>query len=106
MKQYAKQFYNSDRWKHCRRAYIQKRMLIDGGVCEECGINQGYIVHHKIHITEQNINDTSITLNESNLMYVCKECHDSYDGHGVKGRKGKELSVVFSTDGQPIRRLK
>ena len=99
-------FYSSKKWQDCRNAYASSKRWL----CERClekGLyHKGAIVHHKIYITEQNINDTSITLNEKNLMYVCKECHDSYDGHGVKGRKGKELSVIFSTDGQPIRRLK
>lgn len=104
MKAYARKFYNSDRWHKCRKAYIQKRMLIDGGLCEECKVNQGYIVHHKVYITEKNINNPNITLNESNLMYVCKECHDKYDGHGLKGNI-KRLSVVFDENGMPIKKI-
>ena len=104
MREYAQQFYHSDAWHKCRNAYKQKRMLIDGGLCEECRLNQGYIVHHKIYITEKNINEPSITLNEDNLMYVCKECHDSYDGHGVHGRKGKASKVIFDEHGMPIAR--
>ena len=103
MKPYAKQFYNSDAWHRCRRAYIQKRMLIDGGLCEQCKVNQGYIVHHKIYITESNINNPNITLNEQNLMYVCKKCHDNYDGHGLRG-KTTVLSVLFDANGMPTQR--
>ena len=75
-------------------------MLIDGGLCEECKQEQGYIVHHKIYLTEQNINNPLISLNPDNLKYVCKRCHDSYDGHGV----GSKLKVVFDESGQPIAR--
>ena len=104
MKPYAKQFYHSDKWQNCRKAYIQQRMLIDGGVCEECHKEQGYIVHHKIYLNENNINNPLISLNPDNLMYVCKKCHDNYDGHGLHGNKGKELKVIFNADGQPIAR--
>lgn len=100
MKQYAQRFYNSDAWHRCRTAYIQKRMLIDGGLCEECHKAQGYIVHHKVYITEKNVNDKAVTLNENNLMYVCKECHDTYDGHGV-GRPKRKLKCSFDENGMP-----
>ena len=79
---FAKTFYNTARWKKCRNAYIQKRLMIDGGLCEECHDQQGYIVHHKITINESNVNDCDVVLNEKNLMYVCKACHDAYEGHG------------------------
>ena len=104
MKPYAKRFYHSDKWQNCRNAYIQNRLLIDGGLCEDCREEQGYIVHHIIHLTESNINNPEISLNPDNLMYVCKKCHDQYEGHGLRGRKGKELSVIFNEQGQPIKR--
>ena len=103
MKPYARKFYNSDAWHRCRNAYIQKRLLIDGGLCEECHKAQGYIVHHKVYITEKNINNPLITLNEENLLYVCKQCHDSYEGHGI-GQYKNRLKVVFDENGMPIDR--
>ena len=36
MKDFAKKFYKSQAWQDCRKAYIAKRMQIDGGLCEEC----------------------------------------------------------------------
>ena len=73
-KEWAKAFYKSKEWKECRAAYIQSV----NGLCERClkkGIvNPGYIVHHKIHLTPENINNSEITLNWDNLEYVCKEC--------------------------------
>lgn len=55
-----------------------------GGLCENCYkdgvIRSGEIVHHKIHITPQNISDESITLNPSNLVLVCRECHAKEHG--------------------------
>lgn len=75
-KEFAKAFYKSKAWTACRAAYISKRVLIDGGMCERCGIRTGYILHHKTELTANNISDPDITLNHCNLEYVCKSCHD------------------------------
>lgn len=32
-------------------------------------------MHHKIHITPDNINDPNITLDWNNLQLVCRDCH-------------------------------
>ena len=70
MKEFAKGFYNSRAWKKCRRAYIDSRIMVDGGMCEICGERVGYIVHHKELLTPTNITDPSITLSFDNLQYV------------------------------------
>ena len=49
------------------------------GLCERC-LRRGFItpgeaVHHKIYITAENINDTSVTLNLDNLEVLCRKCH-------------------------------
>lgn len=100
-KEWAKRFYNGKRWIRCRDAYIQERILIDGGMCEECHKNLGYIVHHEIILSPENINDPDVSLNHDHLKYVCKECHDQYEGHGVGHGKVRPL-CIFDEDGQPI----
>lgn len=100
-KEWAKAFYNSDKWQQCRKSYIAERMLIDGGMCEICHENLGYIVHHKRHLTSVNINDPDIALNHNNLSYECKDCHDKHEGHGI-GRRGNGLLVRFDREGQPV----
>lgn len=79
MKEYseaAKQFYKSQAWIKCRKAYIKSV----GGLCERCLakglIVPGYIVHHKCYLNSDNINDPSITLDWNNLEYLCHECHN------------------------------
>lgn len=67
----------------------------------ECHEEQGYIVHHKTTLTEDNIKDPEISLNNRNMMYVCKACHDRYEGHGVGHDKVKPL-CIFDEEGQPI----
>ena len=99
-KEWAKAFYKTKQWIKCRNAYIAERTMIDGGMCEECGKNLGYILHHKIVLTKENINNPDVSLNHDNLEYVCKDCHDKFDGHGV----GKEIKplCVFDAEGNPI----
>lgn len=98
--EWAKSFYKSTAWIKCRKAYIDERTLIDGGLCEECKKNPGYIVHHKITLTQDNINNPEISLNHEHMKYVCKDCHDMYDGHGLN--KGIKPLCVFDDNGQPI----
>lgn len=100
-KEWAKRFYNSKAWRTCRDSYISFRIAVDGGICEECKEEQGYIVHHKNLLTEKNINDPLIALNYENLMYVCKHCHDEYEDHGVGNKKTKCI-CFFDKDGQPV----
>ena len=99
-KDFAKQVYKSRRWQKCRKAYIAERILVDGGLCEECHERLGYIVHHKVMLTEANISDPDIVYSFENLEYVCKQCHDQFEGHGV-GKAITEL-VMFDEHGDPI----
>lgn len=99
-KDWAKPFYNSKKWKKKKESYKSDRMMIDGGKCEECHVEEGYIVHHTITLTEENIKDPDIALNDRYLKFVCKNCHDKYEGHGV-GKKVEPL-FMFDEDGQPI----
>lgn len=105
MKKWAEKFYHSNKWKCCRSAYISERIQIDGGLCEVCHEHTGYIVHHKILLDSQSINMPEISLNKQNLMYVCKECHDRFDGHfeaaRQKNRNVKKTLVNFDENGDP-----
>lgn len=75
MKKYAESFYKSQAWQNMRD-YIYRR---DKGLCQDC-LKLGMItsaeeVHHIKPITPNNITDSSITLNEFNLIALCRECH-------------------------------
>ena len=75
-KEYAKKFYKSKAWQKCRASFIAKRKKTDGGICEHCKNQLGYIVDHIKEISPLNINDPEITLNHKNLQYLCLECHN------------------------------
>lgn len=81
-KDFAKRFYHTQAWLDCSEAYRRLRFRI----CEKCG-EPGNIVHHKILLTEQNINDPNITLNFDNLELLCKHCHDREEGHFLDAKK-------------------
>lgn len=99
-KEFAKAFYKSKKWKDCRAGYIAERKSIDGGMCERCHEAPGYIVHHKIVLTNGNINNPDITLNADNFEFLCKQCHDEAEEHAFI--KTKNLLCTFDSDGQPI----
>lgn len=69
---FAKTFYASKEWLACRASYIQHVF----GLCERCKRQPGKILHHKIPLTPDNINNPDITLGWWNLKFVCKDCHE------------------------------
>ena len=75
MREFAEAFYKSKAWQRCRDAYAKSV----GGLCERClqrGLYvPGEIVHHKIHLTPENISDPNVTLSWDNLELVCRDCH-------------------------------
>ena len=109
MKEFARKFYNSDKWKHCRDVYIQERLLTDGGMCERCHEQAGAELHHIEHLSIFNINDTNITLNPDNLMWLCKDCHFAMHKESImqgfaKRKKKKVLNesgLWFDENGRP-----
>lgn len=48
-------------------------------MCERCLkagiIRPGEMVHHKKHLTEENLNDPAVALNFANLELLCRDCH-------------------------------
>lgn len=74
--------YNSAAWKKARNAYAEKRHHL----CEDCLAKglwvTGEIVHHKIELTPENINDPAVTLNPDNFRLLCRECHALMHGAG------------------------
>lgn len=94
-KPWAVKFYRSVAWKKVRQAYfIQKH-----GLCERCG-GPGEIVHHKIYLNPDNINNPSISLNDKYLELLCRECHnrEHFEKH-YPTRKG----FTFDEDGNLIK---
>ena len=103
-KQFAKAFYKSSAWRHCREEYIKNV----AGLCEMCYkqgiIRKGDELHHKVKLTPDNINNPCITLNPDNLILLCREHHQAMhenDRHKTKNNKrysvDKETGNVITT---------
>lgn len=89
----AKKFYNSKQWRACRQSFIQS---LEDELCKHCQIELGYIVDHKEEINSGNIRDPFITLNHSNLQYLCLECHNRKTFKKDKGilREGLQFNEL------------
>ena len=77
---WAKFFYKSKQWQRVRD-YVMKR---DRMLCQDC-LAKGLTVpaeevHHIIPLQPENITDPSITLDENNLVSLCRECHRKRHG--------------------------
>lgn len=104
-----KDFYNSKLWKRVKRSIWLKQSCL----CARChrpvyvdGISDYIpreyrrtgIVHHKVFLTEANLYDDSISIDEANLEGVCKACHEELHHTDVVTRNG----YIFDEDGNLV----
>ena len=87
MKDFAARLYKSKAWQKCRNGYAKSK----GNLCEVClskGIYKGgEIVHHRVILTPENVDDPNVTLNWDNLQLVCRDCHATI--HDARKRRYK-----------------
>lgn len=100
-KEYAQAFYHSQAWKNTRDAYYK----LQRGMCERCtkelaegritlkDVEPGIIVHHKKHITPENINNPRVTLSFDNLELLCTRHHN--EEHKSKYEKPLLLGIIY-----------
>ena len=74
-------FYRCKDWIKFRDVVIAERLTAEGmTLCEHCGkpILKAYdiILHHVQELTEENVNDVSVSLNPANIMLVHHRCHN------------------------------
>ena len=96
MREFAASFYSSRPWQDTRLAYKKSK----GGLCEKClkegRYTAGEIVHHKIPLSPENINNPHITLDWSNLQLLCRDCHGKvHDKKGLRYKFDSMGRVVF-----------
>ena len=91
-----RQFYKSKQWQLCRESYLASV----GRLCEEClkegRITPAVIVHHKVELTEDNIDCPAVTINPQNLEAVCLDCHNKIHMPGQKRYKVDEMGRVVT----------
>lgn len=91
-------FYRSKEWRQLLNRLKTERVNDDGDIiCEYCGkpIVKAYdlIGHHKEELTEENVNDFNISLNDNNIMFVHHRCHNYI--HNKLGYKKREVFIVY-----------
>lgn len=101
------QFYTSREWRKFRKALIAERINKDDGILydeynhkpllRDCDI----ILHHKIELTMQNVNDRLISLNPNNIMIVSLQSHNEI--HNRFGGRLKDYQrKVYYIYGSPL----
>lgn len=100
---FAVAFYHSKAWKDTREAYMRSHQSL----CEPC-LRRGVckpaaIVHHKVHLTPENISDPSIALSFDNLELVCRDCHAA-EHPEIYGVRNDTCRVAFDDMGNVIRK--
>lgn len=91
-------FYRSKEWRALLQAIRLQRAGSDGLiVCEYCGrpIVKAYdcIGHHKIELTEENVNDYGVSLNPDNISLVHHRCHNYI--HNKLAYSMREVYLVY-----------
>ena len=87
-------FYSSPAWKKFSESIRRQRHY----VCEKCG-QPGNVVHHRIPLTERNVNDPTISLNPGNMQLLCRECHERHHNRAAKQPK---RTVLFDEQGNVV----
>ena len=92
-KDFAKKFYVSATWIKTSKAFAASKFY----VCERCGkAATRYIVHHKVHLTPENINNPAVALDWKNLQLLCVDCHN------IVHKRKRSRQVVFNEFGQVV----
>lgn len=91
----ARKFYHSKKWLGTRE-YILRR---DKYMCQECGSPINLQVHHIEYLTEDNVDDPNISMNEKNLTTLCRDCHfKAHEYKRVEHMKGSDVVEGYCFD--------
>lgn len=101
------QFYTSNEWRKFRKALIAERINSkDGVLYDEWNgkpilKDSDTILHHKIELSMQNVNDRSISLNPENIMIVSMKSHNEIHNR-FGGRIKNYQRKVYYIYGAPL----
>lgn len=102
----VEEFRKSKTWQRFIIALKLNRLGADGAnTCTHCGkpiiAKYDCIGHHTIEVTQDNVNDATITLNPDNVELVHHRCHnqihDRWQGGNPYGKHGREVFVVWGS---------
>lgn len=92
------QFYCRKQWRD-----LSYNLKIErGGKCSRCdfiAVNKEdfkyLIAHHKIELTEDNVDDPNISLNPDNIEIICHSCHNKE--HRRFGNNKKNVYIIYGS---------
>lgn len=94
-----KEFYHTQKWKKLIALLKQERTKDGQLICEHCGLpivrSYDCIGHHKIELTEDNVEDFNISLNPDNIELIHFKCHNIIHER-FEGNKQKVFLVYGS----------
>ena len=95
-------FYQSKQWRSLLASLRMERLDEKGQIiCEYCGkpITRAYdlIGHHKVELTEENVNDFNVSLNPANIAFVHHRCHNY-----IHNKLGYAVRHVYLVYGPPL----
>lgn len=103
------QFYNGIDWANCKVQVTQERLKGGALYCEHCGKiilksfnpnaknNKNAVVYHHIkYLTNDNVNDASISINPSNIMVLHWQCHNEIHNrfNGVAQKIERKVYII------------
>lgn len=96
MKPWEEKFYKGGKWKETQAEFMKHK----GRMCERCSNEKNpvpaRIAHHKIYLTQLNVNDPYIAYAWDNLEALCQTCHNR-EHHGKNRRR-----YAFGENGELI----
>lgn len=91
MRKINREFYESKLWRQTSKCYMNNA----NHLCERCLAKGLYtpakIVHHKIHLTEENVKEPAIAYGFDNLEALCLDCHNAEHFKGAAKKRYKVL---------------
>lgn len=101
-----KKFYKSAKWQKAREIALMRDKYLCVLCAKEGRVTNADVVHHKIHLSEDNVDNPEIALNDKNLMSLCAEHHSLvHKGEHAKGRIFQEenpYNYTFDANGMLI----
>ena len=95
-------FYESPEWRRCKAVYMESV----NHLCERCLAKGLYtparIVHHKVHLTRENMKDQALLYGFDNLEALCQACHNEEHGRVKQQRRWKFIDGELCTSDSPL----
>lgn len=98
-----KAFYKSPEWRTARELALMR----DKYLCQDCKDKPAEVVHHIIHLSEDNVDNPEISLNQNNLISICSNCHSiRHKGEHARGRLShmddEPYNYIFDANGMIV----